>query len=114
MILDEPAYLEHYGKKGMKWGVRNANNKLARKQLNSPGAKIGYKIGKAINEHPRTARFIAAGATFSATLLTAYGTTRVHKKAVINKRISEQAKLDAAYAANRAELEKKIGPLGRH
>ena len=22
MILDEPAYLEHYGKKGMKWGVR--------------------------------------------------------------------------------------------
>ena len=49
MILDEPAYLEHYGKKGMKWGVRNANNKLARKQLNSPGAKIGYKIGKDIN-----------------------------------------------------------------
>ncbi len=27
MIVDEEIYLEHYGKKGMQWGVRNKSNK---------------------------------------------------------------------------------------
>lgn len=27
MIVDEDIYLEHYGKKGMQWGVRNKSNK---------------------------------------------------------------------------------------
>lgn len=31
MIINEDVFLEHYGKKGMKWGQRRAQNKLARK-----------------------------------------------------------------------------------
>ncbi len=30
MIVDEGSYLEHYGKKGMKWGQRRALNKESR------------------------------------------------------------------------------------
>ena len=33
MILDEEKYLEHYGKKGMKWGVRRQARKESRKEL---------------------------------------------------------------------------------
>ena len=32
MLMDESVYLAHYGKKGMKWGVRRANKNTARLQ----------------------------------------------------------------------------------
>ena len=50
MIIDEDVYLAHYGKKGMKWGVRNnatASEKAAKKLDRLSGQKIydgnGYK-----------------------------------------------------------------------
>jgi hypothetical protein len=66
MILDEDVYLEHYGKKGMKWGQRRQQNRalnkasrkkdvakidkeidIARKRLDSGRARQDYLKAKA-------------------------------------------------------------------
>ena len=46
MIVDEEVYLEHWGVKGMRWGVRNRSNKMARNHLNRT-AKVGKLARKA-------------------------------------------------------------------
>ncbi len=51
LAADKPplgdVYLEHYGVKGMKWGVKNAAKALSPTQ--GVGAKAGVKIGQKIN-----------------------------------------------------------------
>lgn len=42
MLIEEDVYLDHYGKKGMHWGVRTAQ------KVSAPAVKVGGKVGKAI------------------------------------------------------------------
>lgn len=56
MIVDEETYLEHYGKRGMKWGVRTQSNKTSgftkedvrRFRKPPPGYDITRRQGNAI------------------------------------------------------------------
>lgn len=71
MVIDEEIYLEHFGKKGMKWGVRNA--KSVGKSIGR-GTKKTYKLAK---KHPKATASIAAGTVFVVGLLTAKGRNKI-------------------------------------
>lgn len=104
MVIDEEVYLEHYGVKGMKWGVRGfkagikpltgaskAAGKLAVKGIlkgTKGAAKFSWK-------HPKTAAVIAVGSYFAARF--------VKKKA--NQKMSEVKNSEQAQAG-KARLDK--------
>ena len=49
MILDETAYLEHYGVKGMKWGVRKNRPSSGKKRRKGP-VQININVGRKSNK----------------------------------------------------------------
>lgn len=50
MIVDEEAFLEHYGKKGMKWGIRNERRlQRAKRVASGKGSKLD-KVGFALTD----------------------------------------------------------------
>lgn len=82
MIVDED-FLEHYGVKGMKWGVRRTQQQLARASANRKAAR-----------DPNTSE----------------GAERARRlSAVQNRRLLEQGELDAL--VKRLETEKKLKSL---
>lgn len=86
MIIEEEAYLEHFGKMGMRWGVRNSEagggtattvKAIGRGTVTTAkaigrGTKATYKWSKA---HPKTAISIAAGAAFAIRMLSRHKKT---------------------------------------
>lgn len=50
MIIDEEVYLEHFGVKGMKWGVRNFRNTQKKRKLNKYGDKKAKPLTKSQKE----------------------------------------------------------------
>lgn len=113
MILEEENYLEHYGKKGMRWGSRKQKIEAARKYVTSGkstadrinntityrqnkqnlGRVAAWQIAKVeqkrINSQIRTARKAKDGKEFALKLLTAplsanVLTGLVRKKAILN------------------------------
>lgn len=79
MIVEEEVYLEHYGKQGMRWGVRTAKTvgrgtKSAAKSVGR-GAKKTVKFAK---EHPKLTASVVAGAGAAAIILSKKGKTKVN------------------------------------
>ena len=129
-MSDVDEFLEHYGVKGMKWGVRNriieskpfkATQRHARDSVNTRSAKAGVKVGTGIrkgyfklkdtvDKHPVETGLVVAGAAFVTGALLKRGTT---KYAAI-QRVAEQTRLDSERASAIAELTKKIGPMGKN
>ncbi|MBA2727658.1 MAG: hypothetical protein H0U49_05745 [Parachlamydiaceae bacterium] len=67
MVIDEDIYLEHFGVKGMQWGVRKAVSGSV-----STGKAIGRgtkRTVKYVNRNKKTVAKVAAGAAFAAALL---------------------------------------------
>lgn len=64
MLIDEEVYLEHYGKKGMKWGVRN-NGRSSGVGHDGPdgvSAKVNRSAKKDASEFARAKSFYGEGA----------------------------------------------------
>lgn len=68
MIVDEEVYLEHFGVKGMRWGVRK-NNKTDDNQNDNKSNR---------NRNIKVAATIAIGALFVSGFLIKNGKTKVH------------------------------------
>lgn len=73
MIIDELDYLEHYGVKGQKWGVRKQQATNATKAIGRASWTGAKAIGRGTKktaiwakDHPKTASAIVVGAAFVA------------------------------------------------
>lgn len=74
MIIEEELYLEHYGKKGMQWGVRTAKTAgrgvKTGAQATGRGTKRAAKAtGKFIKDDPKRAAFIGFGLVYAGVLI---------------------------------------------
>jgi hypothetical protein len=91
MIIDEDIYIQHFGVKGMRWGVRNDDDE------SSGSDSSGEKKPRFT---PRQKKAIIAGAAIAGTLLVAYG----------GYRLSQGGQLNAASLRAKEALGKQKGP----
>ena len=59
-------FLEHFGVKGMHWGVRKAASRSV-----SKAKSAGSSVRKTVKEHPTAAKRIAVGAAFAGAVIAA-------------------------------------------
>jgi hypothetical protein len=119
MIIEAEDYVEHFGVRGMHWGVRNAANKASvgagKAQLKSPpnkvAAKSGRKLGKKLkNMTPEQKRkAIIIGSTG------VVGALWVANHAMKNRQIKlRQARQSAAFAKGLDEFDNVLKDLAKN
>lgn len=80
MIIDEGVYLAHYGKKGMRWGVRGRSEKVAIAGAAAVGGAVGAHLTKYLRTPLRAAAagaFAVGGAKMMASAIDHHGAKKV-------------------------------------
>ncbi|MBA2727659.1 MAG: hypothetical protein H0U49_05750 [Parachlamydiaceae bacterium] len=75
MIIEEDIYLEHFGVKGMQWGVRNTSGSKSKSKPKLTAAELRARK-KRINSNVNKALAVVVVASYASTILNAYGSTR--------------------------------------
>lgn len=107
MIVDEEVYLEHYGVKGMQWGVRKQQAVKVSKAVGRGAAatgRVAWKGTKAVGrgvkktaqwsiEHPKAAAYIASGAAVAVVILRRKHKVRVRQIQLRNEQFEASKQL---------------------
>ncbi len=104
MIIDEDIYLEHWGVKGMKWGIRN--NQSSNKKVSKTGSKSKKLTPMQIREKRiKTLNKVVFGITatlYVASILSSLGN---HKTSTIKPPKAPKAKSVADFINDRRNVE---------